>query len=343
MLLPAQIQGHQFQMTRGMYKAGEVDNFLSDVFTSYDQMFRENGDLIKKLELLAQKVEEYRKDEDNIRIALLTAQRMADQITREARQSAEELTEKARKETSALEAELQQKATRLLSEAEQTASSTVAKANAVAESTLAQAKMESERILGGVKKEVVSEQAVLDQMKKEVSEFRGKLMGMYKEHIERINDMPSYLPAAKEEPVSSPEPEEETPAVQEEEVPEAVEMLQEAPGLSEATAAEPEEEESAEDEPQGTPGASPTVSLRDMVNEAYAEVEKQKEPSTEQKPEYKPKAGGFQVRVDQLDESEVTHTLPKFQNLKFGDNYDISADADEDEDEKSKKGFFRKK
>lgn len=340
MLLPAQIQGHQFQMTRGMYKAGEVDNFLSDVFTSYDQMFRENGDLIKKLELLAQKVEEYRKDEDNIRIALLTAQRMADQITREARQSAEELTEKARKETSALEAELQQKATRLLSEAEQTASSTVAKANAVAESTLAQAKMESERILGGVKKEVVSEQAVLDQMKKEVSEFRSKLMGMYKEHIERINDMPSYLPAEKEEPVSSPEPEvQEAPAAEE------AETVRETPVLSETPAAEFEAEEWAEEEPapQETSAASPTVSLRDMVNEAYAEVEKQKEPSTEQKPEYKPKAGGFQVRVDQLDESEVTHTLPKFQNLKFGDNYDISADADEDEDEKSKKGFFRKK
>ena len=39
--------------------------------------------MFKKINLLAQRLEEYRNDEDNIRNALLTAQRAAEKITRE--------------------------------------------------------------------------------------------------------------------------------------------------------------------------------------------------------------------------------------------------------------------
>ena len=77
MLTPAQVRNHQFSASgRGTYRAAEVDDFFASVCDSYEQMFRENGELLKKIGLLADKVEEYKSDEDNIREALLTAQRM---------------------------------------------------------------------------------------------------------------------------------------------------------------------------------------------------------------------------------------------------------------------------
>lgn len=49
MLKPEQIRSHRFiSAGRGTYEAGDVDSFLSEVAMSYEQVFRENGDLVKK-------------------------------------------------------------------------------------------------------------------------------------------------------------------------------------------------------------------------------------------------------------------------------------------------------
>ena len=96
MLTPAKIKNHHFDASgRNAYKAESVDSFFAEVAESYEQMFRENGEMYKKIGLLAERLEEYRKDEDNIRNALLTAQRMAEKITNEAQAKADELLSSA--------------------------------------------------------------------------------------------------------------------------------------------------------------------------------------------------------------------------------------------------------
>ena len=52
-------------------------------------MYRENADLIKKISILAKKVEEYRADEDSLKMALLRAQKLADSIVAEAKETAD--------------------------------------------------------------------------------------------------------------------------------------------------------------------------------------------------------------------------------------------------------------
>ena len=92
MLTPAKITNHHFEASgRNAYKAESVDSFIKEVADSYEQMFRENGEMYKKINLLAQRLEEYRNDEDNIRNALLTAQRAAEKITKEAQDKADKL------------------------------------------------------------------------------------------------------------------------------------------------------------------------------------------------------------------------------------------------------------
>ena len=54
MLKPEQIRSHRFiSAGRGTYEASDVDAFLREVSASYEQVFRENGDLVNKISLLA--------------------------------------------------------------------------------------------------------------------------------------------------------------------------------------------------------------------------------------------------------------------------------------------------
>ena len=81
MLKPAKITNHNFEASgRNAYKAESVDTFIREVAESYEQMFRENGEMFKKINLLAQRLEEYRNDEDNIRNCLLYTSDAADDV-----------------------------------------------------------------------------------------------------------------------------------------------------------------------------------------------------------------------------------------------------------------------
>jgi cell division initiation protein len=85
------------------YRTEDVDNFLDEVKDSYDLLIKknveqkeaneslteQNNQLQKKLEVLAAKIEEYRTEEDEIKNALVSAQKLGDASVREARHKAE--------------------------------------------------------------------------------------------------------------------------------------------------------------------------------------------------------------------------------------------------------------
>lgn len=81
----------------GGYKPDDVDTFVDDVITTFEQMQREKNDLLKKLEILAKRIEEYKSDEDCVRTALLSAQKLGDQAIKEAQKKADEIIAEAEK------------------------------------------------------------------------------------------------------------------------------------------------------------------------------------------------------------------------------------------------------
>ena len=96
MLTAEDISNVEFTKTLGGYKTGEVDNFLDQCADTVSALNKEIAALNKKLEVLADKVVEYRekldayqKEEDSIKTALVTAQRMGDNVVREAGKKAE--------------------------------------------------------------------------------------------------------------------------------------------------------------------------------------------------------------------------------------------------------------
>ena len=69
----------------GGYRPEDVDEFIDEVTASYDQLLKDNAELTKQVEILAQKIETYRADEDNIRAALMNAQKLGEASIRESK------------------------------------------------------------------------------------------------------------------------------------------------------------------------------------------------------------------------------------------------------------------
>jgi len=91
MLTPQEISEKVFvKAVFGGYDMTGVDDFLEAVASDYSALYKENAILKGKLKVLVEKVEEYRTTEDAMRMALLTAQRMGEEITIEAHKQKEE-------------------------------------------------------------------------------------------------------------------------------------------------------------------------------------------------------------------------------------------------------------
>lgn len=88
MYTPEEIRNIEFTKSLGGYKTSEVDVFIDRCADTVAALMNEKEELAKKLEVLADKLVEYRNEEDSIRTALLSAQRLGDTVVREANHKA---------------------------------------------------------------------------------------------------------------------------------------------------------------------------------------------------------------------------------------------------------------
>ena len=90
MLTLEQIRDVTFRKAKfGGYMPEDVNDFIDEVLASYESLLQNNAELVRKLEILAKKVEEYREDEESIRTAVMSAQKLGDASIREAKHKAE--------------------------------------------------------------------------------------------------------------------------------------------------------------------------------------------------------------------------------------------------------------
>lgn len=153
------INSQRFEKAAFGYKQEEVDEFLSEISSDYEKLVKENEELNKKLQVLADKVREYREDEEAVKDALLLAQKEGRRIVRESKLKADEL----------------------ISDAE-------IKAKNVVETAAEDAKIQ----IAELKAQVEAEKEVLAYTQKEVSDFKESLFDIYKLHLEMISEMPDY-------------------------------------------------------------------------------------------------------------------------------------------------------
>jgi len=101
MLTPQEVSERAFQKASfGGYHMGQVDEFLDILTADYSALYNENAVLKSKMKVLVDKVEEYRATEEAMRKALMTAQRMADDLVQQAEQRKAEILRQAEQEAS---------------------------------------------------------------------------------------------------------------------------------------------------------------------------------------------------------------------------------------------------
>ena len=157
MISASDIRERKFEKAAFGYKQEEIDDFLAELISEFEELDAEREDLHSKIQILADKVREYRQDEDALKDALLGAQKQGHKVVAEAQEKADELI-----------AQAEEKAKILLDEA----------------TVQHEAAMEKNRA------EIAKEKENLIEAQKQVSEFKKSLFDMYKTHLEMISAMP---------------------------------------------------------------------------------------------------------------------------------------------------------
>lgn len=219
MMTPAQLKSYEFKTAgRNAYKADDVDEFLAEVVINYEKMFRENSELIKRVSLLADKIESYKSDEADIKQAVIGAQKAADMIIKEAEESVEDIKAEAdailaaaKGEADVIKSDAEKQAIAdselVLAIATDKAEDIIAKAKEKAHGILIAANDSASNTMGQANRTITSESLHYDMLKKEVSEFRASILAQYKAHIEMISKLPEIAveEASKIENVELPQ------------------------------------------------------------------------------------------------------------------------------------------
>lgn len=93
MLTPQNIREKTFEKAVfGGYDMGTVDNFLDEIAGDFELLAKENATLKGKMKVLVNKIEEYRSNEDALRAAMISAQKLGTMIEQEARAKSEQMT-----------------------------------------------------------------------------------------------------------------------------------------------------------------------------------------------------------------------------------------------------------
>ena len=96
MLTPQEVSEHAFaKASFGGYNMAMVDEFLDVLTADYTTLYKENATLKAKMKVLVDKVEEYRSTEEAMRKALMAAQRMAEDLVKEAEQKKADILKEA--------------------------------------------------------------------------------------------------------------------------------------------------------------------------------------------------------------------------------------------------------
>ncbi len=292
------------------YKIQDVDDFLEEAAESMEKLQKENEELIRKLEVLADRIQEYRNDEDSIRSALLTAQKSADKVLKEANEKKDEIIADARQQAEDMLRLSHDKSVAIATETKEKATVVLTEAKDKASRLLMEAKTKSEEMLSEAVEGCKAEKKYLDFLKEQEKSFRQEIVEMYKKQFELLKRGPEIVKelenalAQEKEPVT---------------VSEELSQVEIVPAVEEDTLEQTVEECAVE-----------------SVEEPTLQEEVYTEPEDVPLPVASVPESSFTVQETEVQEAQPVindgfSVKNKFGDLKFGDDYDISSDDDYDE------------
>ena len=177
MLTPQDVHSVQFEKSFRGYRIEEVDRFLDRI----EEQLKSSADELERLQQqiqqlqsenqrLTKETEDYRADGEIMKSALINAQRIGENVIREANQKAEEIIHKANLRSD----DIIRDANDLLQKATDRADEIVREAS-------------DQRML---------EEREYERVRLEVTRFKADVLNLYRSHVESLSRLPEYTPDA---------------------------------------------------------------------------------------------------------------------------------------------------
>ena len=170
------------------YSIEEVNATLNAAAATIDAYVNENKELYRKMELLAARIEEYREEEDSIKAALISAQKMADQIKKESSEQANKVVSEAREYAASITIEKTLEANAITTEAEKRANDAINSSKIVAQNILDQAKEISDDLISKSKEEKEAYESLNASLRANTQEFIANVSALYLRQLEILKD-----------------------------------------------------------------------------------------------------------------------------------------------------------
>ncbi|MDE6722897.1 MAG: DivIVA domain-containing protein [Eubacterium sp.] len=211
MITPNQIKEKQLSTSTHGYDIDETNAFLNEIADSYAAIYAENKELQRKMEILANKIVEYREEEDSIKEAIISAQKTANEISKKAQDKADSLKseteETAKKTVENAKAEAEKLiseardyvanltkektaiANEIASEAEKKAGSILSNAKTAVQDMFKQTKNLSDDLIAKAKAEKEYHEQLVSKLKEESDNFKASLISLYELQLEKVKGM----------------------------------------------------------------------------------------------------------------------------------------------------------
>ena len=108
MLAPHELKNKPFSKSIKGYNPAEVDEYIEFLIGKYTEVYRENNELERKLHVVVTNLDEIKDEEESIRSTLISAQKMADQIVKDASDRADVITGAVKERCDAVIAEFRE-------------------------------------------------------------------------------------------------------------------------------------------------------------------------------------------------------------------------------------------
>jgi len=181
-MVAKEIMSKKFETVLRGFRAEDVEEFLRDVSLDFSRLQKENEDLEKKLEVLADKIREYREDEDALKDALLSAQRQGNALIADSKRKASEIIEGAQKDADEIIKQAEEGRQDLKEKGEKEIADAEIKAKEIIDDANEKARLAEE----DMNRKIDNQKEILHRIINEIDDFKNRVLGSYKKHVESI-------------------------------------------------------------------------------------------------------------------------------------------------------------
>lgn len=172
-------------------KSAEVYAFVDEVANDFEALSKQNQELVEKLKVLADCIEDYRKNEDTVKTAILTAQKTADTVLADANERASAILEEKTKAAEEAEKTANQTAQKLIADAQSKSREILDDATMRSKNMLADAQEEAKKRQADIEKMIGQQMLTYNYIKDEVKAFKEKIVESYKTHLDNLSNVPA--------------------------------------------------------------------------------------------------------------------------------------------------------